>query len=149
MIRLIELTTGQLMIVLEDKDKLQMLNNELRLTDEDVLKGMMETCGYIGEDWYCNQTIGLTEAPNICKGARYYDNLPNDYFESYIHYIQQLVEENVAKTPNSYKLFVEQDCKTDTDLPIDFEHVWYYPHYMIKSFVEELLSNGFVIFEKA
>jgi hypothetical protein len=148
MIRLIELTTGQLMIVLGDKETLHHLNNELRLTDEDVLEGFMETCKYIGNDWYVNQTIGLTEAPNICKGGVSWRSVNSSLFEEYLHYIESNTEHNEHFKPLSYHDYVNQHQNINDGF-IDFEHIWYYPHYMTKSFVEELLAQGFVIFEKA
>lgn len=37
----------------------------------------------------------------------------------------------------------------EIDIPIDYEKVWYYSDYQIKSFAEELLNEGKVIFKKA
>ena len=35
----------------------------------------------------------------------------------------------------------------EVDEPIDYEKVWGYSNYMITSYLEELLENGFVIFD--
>jgi len=37
----------------------------------------------------------------------------------------------------------------DEDENMFAEEIWYYPDYMLKSFANELLENGFVIFKKA
>ena len=115
MIRLKE-EENNLLIILEDREELEALQH---LSEDNILWEMMEGSRYIGNDWYCNQIIGLTEAPNICKGAIYYNEIPNEYSDSHTRCVE---------------------------LPIDFEKVWYYPDYMIKSFVEEILEKGEVKF---
>jgi hypothetical protein len=147
MIRLVELTTGDLMILLEDKETLQRLNENCE-SEDSVLYGMMDSPKYLGNGWYYNETIGLTEAPNICKGAIYWDSIPNEFFKQYLEYVERLISQSVDETPLSYKSYANSEL-IEMDLPIDFAKIWYYPDYMIKSFVKELLDNGFVIFKRA
>lgn len=47
----------------------------------------------------------------------------------------------------AYGLIYDED--EEIDEPIDYEKVWYYSEYQIKSFAEELLNEGKVIFKKA
>jgi hypothetical protein len=145
MIKLIKLTTKDLMIVLIDKERLLQLEE---LNEENCLAEMLDISRYIGNDWYCNQIIGLTEAPNICKGSIYWDSLPNRLYNEYIEYVKTETSDCLGFTPPSYEDYVKNTKGTlNEDLPIDFEHVWYYPSYMTKSFVDELLNHGFVIFK--
>ncbi len=136
------------MILLEDKETLQRLNENCE-SEDSVLYGMMDVPRYLGNGWYYNETIGLTEAPNICKGAIYWDSVPNELFTDYIDYVKTNTESDVNFTPVSYNVYVNTKRNIDMDLPIDFVKIWYYPDYMIKSFVKELLDNGFVIFKRA
>lgn len=41
------------------------------------------------------------------------------------------------------------DEDEEIDMAIDYEKIWYYEPYQIKSFAEELLNEGKVIFKKA
>lgn len=40
------------------------------------------------------------------------------------------------------------DEDEEIDMPIDYEKIWYYSDYQIKSFAEELLTKGKVIFKR-
>ena len=105
-IQLIELITGDLMIVLNNKEELQEL--KLKLNENEITAELLDLSRYTGNGWYCNQVIGLTEADNICFNAIY------------------------------------NDSNTE---PVDFEKIWYYPYYMVKSYTDELLKDSFVIFK--
>lgn len=145
MIRLLELTTGGLMILLEDKEELKYLDNIE--SESIILLEMLESSKYLGNDWYCNQVIGLTEAPNICRGSIYWDSVPNEFFKQYLEYVEKLSSQGVDETPLSYKSYANSEI-INIDFPIDFEQIWYYPYYMTKSFIKDLLEFGFVIFKR-
>lgn len=108
MIELVKQENGHLMIKLVDREDVAELldkhdNESATVTD------MLDSGGYLGNDWHVPEDIGLTEAPAIGQGAIYNDN--------------------------------EEEPEI-----LDFENLWYYPEYMVKNFVEELLDQGFVIF---
>lgn len=43
---------------------------------------------------------------------------------------------------------IYNDTENDEVGAEDYEQIWYYPYYMVKSFAEELLNEGRVVFKK-
>ena len=154
MIKLEELENGNLKIVVTDveqfKEEIDKFKNiqQCQLTEDLMLESLLDSSRYLGNNWYCNQIIGLTEAPNICKGALYADkdaNKINDYLELIKEGIYDI---GIDFEPKSFRNYLEQNCNIEPELPIDFEKIWYYPNYMTQSCIMELENNGFVIFER-
>lgn len=78
MVNLTELENGNLKITLEEGglDELETILE--RTNDERIhLVEMLDIAGYIGNDWYSPDEIGLTEAPAVARGASY-PNQDND-----------------------------------------------------------------------
>lgn len=76
MIKLTEIQNGDLEITITDKEEFQELIGKINDAkfncgniDDYFLCEAMDIARYIGNDWYCCVTLGLTEVPNICQGS--------------------------------------------------------------------------------
>lgn len=147
MIQLTELENGDLEIKITNKEEfIELLSKQL--SEDEILAEMLESGRYIGNDWYCNQRIGLTDTPNICDGAHYAIKDPNK-INDYLELIKEgIYDIGIDFKPKSFRCYLEQDCDIEPELSIDFENVWCYFDYMTKSFITELKENEFVIFER-
>jgi hypothetical protein len=118
MIDLTILDNGDLEIsVTDEKEFLYEVERFEDLSENEMLYELLEAARYIGNDWYANVYIGLTDSPTIGQGALF--NEGED-------------EGDEAYWENT-----------------DYEKAWWYPDYMVKSFLDELVETGKTIFTKA
>lgn len=117
MIKLTELNNGDLEIsVTDEKEFLYEVERYEDLSENEILHELLEAGRYIGNDWYTNIYVGLTDSPSIGYGAIYNraEEVGDDYWEN-----------------------------------TDYEKAWWYPNYMVKSYLDELVETGKTIFTKA
>jgi hypothetical protein len=109
-IKLTILSNGDLEIAVDDREEFEDILLREFNDERHYLLELMDSAGYIGNDWDCLFDIGLTEMPAIGQGAIY----PED---------------------------------EDFDgQPIDCENLWYFPEYMLSSYLEILKEEGKIIF---
>lgn len=105
MVNLVELESGNLQIIIKDREELQDVID--RGQDErDALFDILERTGLIGNGWGVIFEAGLTEAPVI-----------------------------------GYDLDIDDDGEI-----VSAEKLWYYNEYMVKSYLTQLMEDGYVIF---